>query len=456
MEQGTIVEWLVREGDSVARGDILFQGEADKGVLEAESRYRGTLLKILVPADVEIPVLAPVAIIGEPGEDISGLLSELDAGGSAAPSAMAEENEDVAEGIRTPSAVSSLEDAVAGEPQTAERETTAGRRVFASPRARRLAAEQKLDLADVQGSGPGGRIVEADVREHLAALPPATPLARRLAASEGVLLSDLAAAGTRITADAVRAAASGAAGVLGPPAAPERLVSSATGGVIPLRGVRAIIAERMANSVHTAAAITLHSEVDATSFVAMRESLRDALKDELGFGVGYNDLLGVIVARCLVEYPYMNVQLTAEGIRQMPSVNVGLAVDSERGLLVPVVRNADALGIREFARTLRDLVERARQGRSSPDELSGGTFTITNLGMLGVDLFTPIINLPECAILGVGRIRSLPAVLDGQIVVRQKMWLSLTADHRLVDGGPAARFLQGIARYVEAPYLLLA
>jgi len=220
--------------------------------------------------------------------------------------------------------------------------------------------------------------------------------------------------------------------------------------------VRAIIAERMARSSQTTAAITLHTEVDATALVAMRESLKDALKPELGFNVGYNDLLGVIVARCLVEYPYMNVQLTPEGIRQMPEVNVGLAVDSERGLLVPVVRRADTLSIRAFARTFRDLVERARVGKSSPDELTGGTFTITNLGMFGVDLFTPIINLPECAILGVGRIRPVPSVVEGQVVVRQKLWLSLTADHRLVDGAPAARFLQGIARYVEQPYLLLA
>jgi pyruvate dehydrogenase E2 component (dihydrolipoamide acetyltransferase) len=196
--------------------------------------------------------------------------------------------------------------------------------------------------------------------------------------------------------------------------------------------------------------------VDATRFVEMRESLRDALKGELGFSVGYNDLLGVIVARCLVEFPYMNVQLTDGGIRQMPAVNIGLAVDSERGLLVPVVRNASALTIREFARTFRDLVERARVGKANPDELSGGTFTITNLGMFGVDMFTPIINLPECAILGVGRIRSVPAVVNGQVAIRQHMWLSLTADHRLVDGGPAARFLQGIARYIEDPYLLLA
>ena len=171
---------------------------------------------------------------------------------------------------------------------------------------------------------------------------------------------------------------------------------------------------------------------------------------------GYNDLLALIVGRCLVEYPYMNVRLEEGGIRHLDEVHVGLAVDTERGLLVPVIRNADRMGLKELARTLRELVGRAREGRSLPDDLTGGTFTITNLGMYGVDAFTPIINLPECAILGVGRIRPEPVVVDGQVVVRQMMWLSLTFDHRLVDGAPAARFLQGIARYIENPYLLLA
>jgi pyruvate dehydrogenase E2 component (dihydrolipoamide acetyltransferase) len=158
----------------------------------------------------------------------------------------------------------------------------------------------------------------------------------------------------------------------------------------------------------------------------------------------------------MVEYPYMNVQLTEQGIRQMATVNLGLAVDSERGLLVPVVRSAERLTVKGFALAFRDLVERARGAKCQPDELTGGTFTITNMGMFGVDSFTPIINLPECAILGVGRIRPVPAVVGGEVVVRQTMWLSLTVDHRLVDGAPAARFLQGIVRYIEAPYLLLA
>jgi len=227
------------------------------------------------------------------------------------------------------------------------------------------------------------------------------------------------------------------------------------GALTPLSGLRAIIAERMATSAHTTAAVTLESLVDATELVALREKVKAALQDELGFAVSYNDILGMIVARCLIEFPYMNVRLEEGGIRQRTEVNIGVAVDSPRGLLVPVVRNVDKMGLKELARTARDLVQRARDGKAQIDELSGGSLTITNLGMFGVDAFTPIINLPECAILGVGRIKPEPAVVGGQIVVRQKMWLSLTFDHRLVDGAPAARFLQGIMRYIEDPYLLL-
>ena len=223
-----------------------------------------------------------------------------------------------------------------------------------------------------------------------------------------------------------------------------------------MRGVRAIIAERMATSAHTTAAVTLQSIVDATRFVEVRTKLRDALADELGFSVSYNDLLGLIVARCLVEYPYMNVRLEKAGIRQLTEVNIGVAVDVERGLMVPVVKGVERMGIKELAVAARDLVTRAREGKALPDELTGGSITITNLGMFGVDSFSPIINLPECSILGVGRIRAEPTVVDGQIVARQRMWLSLTFDHRLVDGAPAARFLQAITRYIEEPYLLLA
>lgn len=438
MEEGTIVEWLKKEGDPVNKGDVLFQVETDKAVLEVEAKTKGTLLKILVDKGIKVPVLTVVGLLGEPGEDISAYTGGRMAKqpGAASPTAPTP-----SQAMASPSPGVSIEE---GEG-----------RVAISPRARALAREKGVDYRQIVGSGPGGRIIERDVLAYLEKQPPATPLARQVAQELGVPLAEIAPAGPRLRAEEVRAAAAVPPIREEIPTAPPP-PPSAEGEVTPLTGLRAIIAERMARSAQTTAAVTLQSLVDATELVALRERLKTALEGELGFAIGYNDLLGVIVARCLVEFPYMNARLEEGGIRRLPEVNLGVAVDSERGLLVPVVRAAHTLRLKEFATRLRDLVSRARVGKALPDELTGGTFTLTNLGMFGVDIFTPIINLPECAILGVGRIHPEPAVVEGQVVIRQKMWLSLTFDHRLVDGAPAARFLQGIARYIEAPYLLLA
>ncbi len=437
MEEGTIVEWLKKEGDPVSRGDILFQVESDKAVLEVESRYKGVLLKILVGPNVKVPVLTPVGIIGEPGESVSS----PEATSAAEPS-------EAGSGQPTPQVE------VAGEPGALTAETP-GARVLASPRARRLAREERIDITLLAGSGPGGRIIERDVESYLASRPTATPLAEHIARDLGVPLPKPEPGTERVRADQVLAEQPLVAAE-----SPAALNAVSMAGIAaeptPLTGLRGIIAERMAASAHTTAAVTLQSRADATQLVAARARLKEAYAQELGFSIGYNDLLAVIVARCLTELPYMNVQLGPEGIRQMPGVSLGLAVDSPRGLLVPVVHQAETLGVREFAVRFRGLVARAREGKALPDDLSGGTFTVTNLGMYGIDSFTPIINLPETGILGVGRIKPEPAVVDGQVAVRQTMWLSLTFDHRLVDGAPAARFLQAVVRYIEEPYLLLA
>ncbi len=215
--------------------------------------------------------------------------------------------------------------------------------------------------------------------------------------------------------------------------------------------MRAIIAERMAQSHNQTAPVTLTAETDATELVEMR--LRLGARD---VGVSYNDLLIFILGRALREHPRLNASLDGEEIKLWRRIDIGLAVDTDRGLLVPVVRNADQKGLAQLAAETKHLTEQARSGKITPDLLRGGTFTLTNLGMFGVDAFTPIVNLPETAILGVGRIEEKPAVHNGQIVIRHLMWLSLTFDHRLVDGGLAARFLQRVVQLVESPYLLLA
>ncbi|MEA3406636.1 MAG: 2-oxo acid dehydrogenase subunit E2 [Chloroflexota bacterium] len=438
MEEGTIVEWLKKEGDPVSEGDVLFEVESDKAVLEVEARADGILRKILVGEGVEIPVLTPVGIIAGPDEDISGAV----------------EGEEEEEAPEEPSAPEAEEEEAA--PEAAAEVPAREGRLFASPRARKTAREHDVELRLLEGSGPSGRIIEQDVLDYLERQPAATPLARRVAREKGIALEEISPAGRRIRAEEVAARK----------ARPERVPATAVpsevpmppmeGDIEPLSGMRSIIAERMAASAHTTAPITLQSVVDATEFVALRNKLKEALADDLGFSVGYHDLLVAIVARCLKEFPYMNVRLEEEGIRHLEQINVGLAVDTDRGLLVPVIDDADQKSIKEIARESRELIERALEGRSLPDELTGGTFTITNLGMFGIDSFTPIINMPECAILGVGRIRPEPAVVDGEIAIRQRMWLSLTVDHRLVDGAPGARFLQAVARYIESPYLLLS
>ena len=451
MEEGTIVEWFKQEGDPVERGDALFSVESDKAVLEVEAKAKGVLRKVLVPAGAKVPIMTPVGIVGAPEEDISDLLTEGGPAAAGEPTAARAPAQGAMEEEQTPRPAP--RPGVPGA-EYGEREQmpvhAAGERIVASPRARRVAAEMGVDLAYVAGSGPNGRIIEKDVLAYAASQPKATPLARRLAAEAGIPLAAVPSDGGRVTAEQVRAAAQ--------PVPSPRTRGEGEGGesVTPMAGVRAVIADRMATSAHTTAAVTLQSVVDATELVVLRTRLKEAFEKELGFAIGYNDLLAHIVARCLTEFPYMNARLDPEGIRQLPEVNLGLAVDSERGLLVPVIRGAQRMGVKELALEFRALVARAREGKAQPDDLTGGTFTITNLGMFGVDAFSPIINLPECAILGVGRIRPEPVAKGDQVVVRQRMWLSLTFDHRLVDGAPAARFLQAIMRYIESPYLLLA
>jgi pyruvate dehydrogenase E2 component (dihydrolipoamide acetyltransferase) len=440
MEEGSIIEWLKKEGDPIQRGDVLFTVESDKAVLEVEATTRGFLRRILVPEGQEVPVLTVVGLITR------------------------EADEEIAEyGAPPAGEAEAAEEAVAVEEITAptpEEEAPVERpegRIFASPRARKAARENGVDLALVTGTGPNGRIVEQDVLDFVAARPRVTPVAAKLAEAMGVDLSTVIGTGPdrRITKADVEAAARPPAAPAEVPTAPpmaERPIER-----VPMTGPRRIIAERMAASDEATARVTLVTEADATAFVEAREKLKAGVSEAWGFAPGYNDLLGIVVARALREFPYMNARLSDDGetIERLPQVNLGMAVDTERGLLVPVIRNADQKGLRAFGIEFRELTERARAGKAVPDDLAGGTFTITNLGMFEIDAFTPIINLPEAAILGVGRIQPKAVIRDGEVVARQMWTLSLTFDHRLVDGAPAARFLQRIKELVENPYLLL-
>jgi pyruvate dehydrogenase E2 component (dihydrolipoamide acetyltransferase) len=444
MEFGTIIEWLKQEGDQVQRGEVLFTVESDKATLEVESPTKGYLRKILVPAGEERPVLIPVALITKTlDEDISSWQAGKLAGSQVGESA----GQRISELIDQSSEVS--------KPSEVSRE-----RIFSSPRARKLAREKGVELALVTGSGPNGRIVERDVVSFLESAPKATPVAQRVAEQTGVDLREVQGSGPGgrvMKADVLEVSQRVSESAPGP-ILPSPSLGEGPGvrTEVPMSGVRARIARRMHAGHSETAPVTLTMEVDATDLVQVRERLKASLADTLGFNIGYNDLLIKIVARALRELPYMNARLDGDTIHHLDEVHVALAVDTERGLLVPVVRDADRKGMTEVAAELRQLVERAQAGTVLPDELSGSTFTITNLGMFEIDAFTPIINLPEAAILGVGRIKDCAAVVNGEIAVRKMMWLSLTFDHRLVDGAPAARFLQRIKQLIEEPYLLLA
>ncbi len=404
----TIVTWHKREGDLVTAGEPLFAVETDKAVLDVEAPATGALQGVSANEGDDVPALSRIAWI-----------------------APLREGEASREGEAPAEPPSRIPDALTDPlpPPVAGRGKGKGERRFSSPWARTLARQRELDWTTLEGSGPMGAVVARDVE---AARPsprsPATPLARRISDATGTDIGRLTGSGHlgRITRDDVLSA--------GRPAE-----------TFPLTGIRGRIAQRMLRGATETASVTLTTEVDATAFVeARRRHFASGLK------VSYNDMLLQTVARALSEHPHMNVTYEGDVAVMHRSAHIALAVDTDRGLLAPVVRGVDAMGLAELAAATASLIERARNGEITPDELRGSTFTITNLGMFGIDAFTPIINLPECAILGVGRIKPTPWVVGDCIGIRQAMWLSLTFDHRLVDGGPAARFFQAVARAIEA------
>jgi pyruvate dehydrogenase E2 component (dihydrolipoamide acetyltransferase) len=428
-ESGVLVQWYKKDGEQVTQGEPLFSVEGDKAVQDCEALDSGIL---------RIPAASPRL-----GDQVSlgAVLAYLVAPGEAMPAAGAAP---AAAEARPVSAAPAAEAPIAAIPAA-----TGGSLPAISPRARRVARELGVEWQGLTGSGRGGRIRERDVRA--AAAQPAgrtSPMARRVAADLHVDVDKLAAQTPerRITRADVEAAAAAAA----PAATPT--VSK------PMTQMRRVISERMAASAHTTAPVTLTTEVDATELVHLRNQLKadpEVAKDRVP---SYNDILAKLVARALLEHTALNSRLDGDMIVESAAVHMGFAVDTERGLLVPVLRDAQSKSVRQIARESAALVDKARRGTLTLDEMTGSTFTITNLGMMEIDAFTPIINLPEVAILGVGRIVPKQVVVDAEaekVAIRQMMFLSLTFDHRLVDGAPAARFLQRVKRFVERPYLWL-
>jgi pyruvate dehydrogenase E2 component (dihydrolipoamide acetyltransferase) len=438
MDSLVLLEWRKTAGESVEKGEVLYVVETDKASLEVEAPASGILVSLLVEPGSEVKIGSKIGVIAAPAE-------------AAAPETGATKK------IATVPAAPAAETAQRSrKDQSPERQD----RIFASPRARRLALQEGIALAGLTPSGPQGMIVERDVQAFLArtvAQPKATPLAKRVAETLGVDIRGVTATGPVIRrADVEAAARPQTVETTDTPARDE------TGSLPPVRpgsrkaplsSLRKTIARRLQEGQQASVPVTLTREVDVTDLVALRQAiLADIPEGEVR--PSYTDFLVHVLARCLKIHEPFNSHFDGETLEIFDSVNLGLAVDTERGLIVPVLPAVEKLGILALARMRVEKVQRTLSGEIRPEELAGGTFTLTNLGSLGVDSFNPVINPPQIAILGVGRIRSAAAPYQGQIAIREMLVLSLTFDHRAVDGAPAARLLQDIALRLEKPHMV--
>ncbi len=485
MTKGKVVKWMAAEGAPVTKGQPLVQITTEKIANVIEAPAGGVLRAVLVPEGATVAVLAPLAVIADTGEDIQELVAELAKASKAATVAAA--GAPAGRGFVPvspsvpPAPAAGLVSPAAISPGVS---TPSAARV--SPMAAKLAAQEGVDLAAVAGSGPGGRILREDVEKVMAArrvaapvappvllapaapgaalarpaypprtgpaYPPltgpavagrASPAARRVAAERGVDLRLVRGTGpgSRILSEDVERAV-------------PQLPGPASG---PVGEVRRTIAQRMMESLQGTAQLTLTRSVNVTELARLREALQSRMERERGFKLTYTDLVVRATILALGEHPELNVAFDGESATYHEPINLGVAVDlGEGGLIVPVLRDAGRLGLADTAAAIRELGEKARQGTLSIDDVTGGTFTVTNLGPLGVDAFTPILNPPESAILGVGRVADRPVAAGGQLLAGKEMVLSLTVDHRIIDGAAGARFLASLARYLEEPSSLLS
>jgi len=450
MEEGVLVKWHKSEGDAVEPGELIAEVETDKANMDFNLEDEGVLLKLLVAEGDTVKLGAPVAILGDAGEDISSLIAEASAhGGSASAPAAAP-----AQAAPPPSpgpaaaapapapAPTPAPTVVAAAPAPAA--ASAGGRLLASPLAKTLAIELGIDLRRVVGTGPGGRIVERDVRAAQGGAAPAShaaaPTPTPAAPAEAPRFDDVVPSSTAL------AVYSGS-----PSAALARSLSDEYEDR-PLSNVRKTIAQRLTAAKQEIPHYRLVTDFDAAPLKAFRRRLNELLADR--GKVTINDLLIKGCALALRRVPEVNAAFLGDAIRYFTRVHMGVAVALDRGLITPVVRNADLKGIGVIGAEVKDLVRRANERQLKAHEIQGSTFTISNLGMFGINHFDAIINPPEAAILAVGRIRELPVVENGQITIGQRMSLSLSCDHRVVDGALGARFLDTLVELLESPETL--
>ena len=441
MQDGTIVRWLKQEGDTVQEGEPIVEVETAKLQTELESTASGVLSRIVAQQGEIVPIRGVLCVISEPGEELAPPIAPA-AAASTSPT-----------------------------PATQVSPASNGVSVQVVPAARRLARDRGVDLAAVRGSGPSGRILLADVEAALQASPttaadgadatpgrvPVVPAARRLARENNIDLAVVTGSGPqgRILIEDVEAAIAARSA----PAAASTL-GAAADGIVPLSGIRGAVATRMLQSLQTTAQVTLTTEAVVTEAMQLRRGLSRHHSEQAGGGIGPLPLVVKATAEALKCHPRMNAIETtsADGeaqVQMLSEINIGLAVALEEGLVTPVIRGADGKSLAQLAAENRDLAARTREGRTRPEEISGGTFTITNLGANEIDGFTPIINPPQVGILGVGRVVEKPVIANGEVAKGETMYLSLTFDHRVVDGAPAAAFLQTVKGLLEDPWWMV-
>lgn len=419
MREGVLNNWLKQVGEMVNKGDVVAEIESDKATLELESQVGGVLLHLIhSPGDV-VPVGANMAIVGESGEDVSGLIGSGGAAAAPAPAAAS-----AAQAAAPAAAEESYPPAPAADTapaQAADGAFPAG--VKATPVARRIAEEHKVDLLRVQGSGPEGRIRKADVEAFLASPQPAASPAPTPAPQ---------------------------------PAVPVPAVMPVAGDgdeEIPLTRLRQAIGRRMVESKTTVPHFYVTNEIDMVAALALRKQVNETLPDEQKVSV--NDLIVKAAALALRDFPNLNAAFAGDKIIRHNRINVGSAVAVEGGLLTIVQKDTDTSTLSKVAADNRAMIARAREGKVKPDDVEGGTFTISNLGAFDVDHFIAIINPPDAAILAIGSAREVPVVVNGQLAVGTRMKATISADHRVTDGAEAARFMQRFKALLEQPLRLL-
>ncbi len=442
VEEVTLLNWLVKDGEKVEQGQEVLEVETDKAVFNVEAVESGYIHIGPYKAGQVVPVLEVVALIGE-ADDIFKKPIIVQA---------AAHKDEVSEKEFLHSKKNILREA------KAQTKKGADDMPFISPRARKLADSKSVELRVVSPTGGGGvRIREIDIINYLSRSNNVSPIARKMAEDAGLDLRSVKPSGPRgeITrADVEFALARRLESFeinpsLRSPAfsVPDMEIADKQS----LTGVRGIIADRMSASSHTTVRVTLFMDADVTKLVSLREKLKNENESDWGFAPGYNELFAKACACALRQFSYINARINGESIERLSKINIGIAVDSEKGLFVPVIRDVDLKDLKTISAELRQRIDEVRSSRINPDSLSGGTFTITNLGTYDIDGFTPVINLPEAAILGIGRIMSKPVVKEEKIVIRRIVTLSLAFDHRLIDGAPAAKFLQYIRQLIEEP-----